>query len=277
MRRRRRGLAAAAACLRDPRRRGDGRLDELVGPAVPADADGDAAQRAPERQPGRPAERAGPACGRPRCRGADRPSGRQARALRGPRPADGLRPRRLHPLRALRAVHAGGDAVLRALARGPRRRVADRPDVGQVVARHRVRALRRLPFGLPDRRDLREVRRGRADRPRGPAGEDEDDVHVLRRRLPDRPERRPGDEADRQGHVGPVLRLQRRQPVRQGPLRLQLRPPPGPADHAADPRRGRQAALCQLASSPTGCGGGLAGRPRAARPAGDRVPLVGTD
>ena len=52
--------------------------------------------------------------------------------------------------------------MLRALARGPRRRVAHRPDLGQVVARHRVRALRRLPLGLPDRRDLREVRRGRA-------------------------------------------------------------------------------------------------------------------
>ena len=60
--------------------------------------------------------------------------------------------------------------------------------------------------------------------------QDEDDVHVLRRRLPDRPQRRPGDEADRQGHVRPELRLERRQPLRQGPLRLQLRPPPGPAD-----------------------------------------------
>ena len=49
VRRRRRGLAAAAARLRDTRRRGHGRLDELVRPAVPADADRDAALRAPER------------------------------------------------------------------------------------------------------------------------------------------------------------------------------------------------------------------------------------
>ena len=43
----------------------------------------------------------------------------------------------------------------------------------------------------PTGRAVREVRRGRAGRPRGRAREDEDDVHVLRRRLPDRPERRP--------------------------------------------------------------------------------------
>ena len=29
----------------------------------------------------------------------------------------------------------------------------------------------------------------------------QDDLHLLRRRLPARPQRRPGDEADRQGHV----------------------------------------------------------------------------
>ena len=72
------------------------------------------------------------------------------------------------------------------------------------------------------------------------AREDEDDVHVLRRRLPDRPQRRPGDEADRQGHVRPRLRLERRQPLRQGPLRLQLRPPSGPSDAAAGARRRRR-------------------------------------
>ena len=166
-------------------------LDELVRAAVPADADRDAPRRAPEREPGRAAERARRARRGSRRRGADRPPRREARAVRGPRPADGLRPRRVHPLRALRPVHAGGDAVLGALARGPRRRGAHRADVGPALARHRVRALRRLPLGLPDGRDLREVRGGRAGRARGGAREDEDDVHVLRRRLPGRPERRP--------------------------------------------------------------------------------------
>ena len=79
------------------------------------------------------------------------------------------------------------------------------------------------------------------ERPSARSRRYEDDVHVLRRRLPDRPQRRPGDEADRQGDLGAALRLERGQPLRQGALRLQLRPPPGPADGAAGPRRGRRA------------------------------------
>ena len=47
---------------------------------------------------------------------------------------------------------------------GRGRRGAHRADVGAWLARHRVRALRRLPLGLPDGRDLREVRGGRAGR-----------------------------------------------------------------------------------------------------------------
>ena len=240
VRRRRRGLAAAAARLRDARHRRDGRLHQLERAAAPEDADGDAPLRAPERGSGRAPERAR----RPR-RGAGRggaadPPGREARAVRRPQPADGLRAGHLHPLQPLRPLHAGGDAVLGALARGPRAGGADRPDLGQVVARHRVRALRRLPLDLPDRRDLREVPRRR--RRRGArARADEDDLHLLRRRLPDRPERRPRDEADRQGHLEAGVRLERRQPLRQGPLRLQLRPSPGPADRAARPGRGRGA------------------------------------
>ena len=50
---------------------------------------------------------------------------------------------------------------------GPWRRGAHRSDVGARLARHRVRALRRLPLRLPDGRDLREVRGGGAGRPRG--------------------------------------------------------------------------------------------------------------
>ena len=131
--------------------------------------------------------------------------------------------------------------MLGALARGPRAGGADRPDVGQELARHRVRALRRLPLDLPDRRDLREVPRGSGRRGAG-ARAGEDDVHVLRRRLPARPQRRPGDEADRQGDLEAGVRLERGQPLRQGPLRLQLRPPPRPPDGAARQGRGRGAA-----------------------------------
>ena len=73
-----------------------------------------------------------------------------------------------------------------------------------------------------------------------------DDVHVLRRRLPDRPQPRPADEAHRQGHLEGRVPPERGQPLRQGPLRLQLRPPPRPAHAAARPRRGRRAASDDL-------------------------------
>ena len=69
-------------------------------------------------------------------------------------------------------------------------RGADRADLGAELARHRVRALRRLPLHLPDRRDLREVPRGAGSRSAPRAGED--DLHLLRRRLPARPQRRSG-------------------------------------------------------------------------------------
>ena len=47
--------------------------------------------------------------------------------------------------------------------RGPEARIV--PTHGRFLARHGVRALRRLPLRLPDRRHLREVRGGRAGRP----------------------------------------------------------------------------------------------------------------
>ena len=55
--------------------------------------------------------------------------GREARAVRRPQQADGLRAGHLHPLQPLRPLHAGGDAVLGAVARGPRarRRGSSRP------------------------------------------------------------------------------------------------------------------------------------------------------
>ena len=133
---------------------------QLERAAAAEDADRDAPLRAPERRPGRAAERARRPRRGARRRGAVHPPGREARAVRRPEPADGLRAGHVHPLQPLRPLHAGGDAVLGALARGPRAGGADRPDLGQALARHRVRALRRLPLDLPDRRDLREVPRG---------------------------------------------------------------------------------------------------------------------
>ena len=267
MRRLGRGRAATVARVRNARRGGHGRVHERPRGALPPHAHRDAAGRAPERLAGRPAERARrPGRGARRLR-AVRASRREARALRGPQPADGLRPGRVHPLQPLRALHAGGDAVLGALARGTRAGRADRADLGALLARHRVRALRGLPGGVPDRRDPREVPRGRARRPRAAAREGEDDVHVLRGRLPARPQRRPGDEADREGDLGAALRLQRGQPLRQGPLLLQLRPPPRPADRAARARRGRRAARGDVGGRARPGGGGPAGGDRPPRPA----------
>jgi hypothetical protein len=117
--------------------------------------------------PGRAAERVGRPRERARCRGAVPAPRREAQGVRRPQQAHGLRPGCVHPLRALRPLHAGGHAVLRAVARRARRPRARRADVGARLARHRVRALRRLPVRLPDRRDLREGARGRGRRLRG--------------------------------------------------------------------------------------------------------------
>ena len=165
-----------------------------LGAAVPEDADRDAARRAPEPEPRRAPERAarhGRASSAPRRRSILPDAKREPYEDRNR--LMGYDAGRVHPLQPLRALHAGGDAVLRALAsRGAGRHARDRADARPLLARHRVRALRRLPLRLPDRRDLREVRRGRAGRPRAGARQGQVDVHVLRRRLPDRHQRRSG-------------------------------------------------------------------------------------
>ena len=56
----------------------------------------------------------------------------------------------------------------------------------------------------------------------------------------------PADEAHRQGHLEGRVPPERGQPLRQGPLRLQLRPPPGPPHRAARARRRRRAARHDL-------------------------------
>ena len=71
---------------------GDGRLDELLRPAVQADAHRDAPRRAPRPESGRAPERAHRPGGGARRRGAVHPPGRQAGALRGPEHAHGLHP-----------------------------------------------------------------------------------------------------------------------------------------------------------------------------------------
>ena len=209
MRRRRRRSAAAPAGVRNPRRRGHGGLEQFQHPAAAEDADGDAPLRALERGPGRAAERAHRPRARARCGGAADPSGCQARAVRRSQQADGLRARHVHPLQPLRPLHAGGDAVLGAVPRGAWARGEDRPDLGALVARHRVRALRRLSLDVPDGSHLREVPRERGRGGAGP-GADEDHLHLLRSRLPDRPQRRPGDEANRQGDLEAGVRLRTR-------------------------------------------------------------------
>ena len=229
--------ACADACPR-----GHGGLDERRDGRHAPHAHGDAARRAPEREPRRPAERAhGPRRRRSARRRRSSSRTRSASRTRTATAYMGYDPDAC--ILCNRCVRYTQEVMQCSalIVRRARRRGADRPHPRRLVARHRVRALRRLPLRLPDRRDLREVHDRRAARPRAGAREDEDDVHVLRRRLPDRPQRRPRDEADREGDVGAGVPPQRGQPLRQGPLRLQLRPPSGPADRAARARRGRRA------------------------------------
>ena len=68
---------------------------------------------------------------------------------------------------------------------------------------------------------------------------------------------------------------ERGQPLRQGPLRLQLRPPPGPADAAARPRRGRRAPPDDLGARARDGSERPEEGHRRARPAVGRLPLLG--
>ena len=232
MPRRRRGLGPAGALVRGPRRGGHERLDERPPAEAAAHAHRDAPHRARLDRGRRPRRRAARPRARPRRPGALRPARRRPRAVLRPQPADGLRPRRLHPLRPLHPLHAGRDAVLGAHLRGPRPRGARRPDPRPLVARHRVRALRRLPLRLPDGRDLREEEH-RHDGPRHRAHQDEDDLHLLRRRLPARPQRRPGQRQGREDHLRAGVPAERGRALREGALLLRLHPPPGPPHRAA--------------------------------------------
>ena len=66
-------------------------------------------------------------------------------------------------------------------------------------------------------------------------------------------------EPDRQGHLRPELPPERGRPLRQGPIRLQLRTPSRPTDRAARARRGRRAARDDLGARAPVAAEGLKG------------------
>ena len=101
---------------------------------------------------------------------------------------------------------------------------------GRGLPRFRMRVLRRLRAGLPDRCAARED--GARDRPAGAFGGHH--LRLLRRRLLVQ-----GRDARRRGHAHGALQGRQGQPrpfLRQGPLRLGLRHPQGPHPEADDPR-----------------------------------------
>ena len=137
----------------------------------------------------------------------------------------------MHRLLALRARLRGGAGHLRADDRGPRLRVPRRGRHVGKLHRFRMRVLRRLRAGLPDRRAAREV--GAGDGPADAFGGH--DLRLLRRRLlvqggdARRRGRAHGAVQGRQGQSRPFLR--------QGALRLGLRHPQGPHPQSDDPRK----------------------------------------
>ena len=78
----------------------------------------------------------------------------------------------------------------------------------------------------------------------------------------------PATQADRQGHLEGRVPAERGQPLRQGPLRLQLRPPPRPPHRAARARRGRGAAPRHVGARAPGRGRRPQGGDDPPRPAG---------
>ena len=141
-----------------------------------------------------------------------------------------LRPVQVRPLPALRAdLRRGRDG------RGAHAARARRPDVqvstGFDVAAERVhlralRPVRRAPARPARCASARRTGLGPRQGPR----EGPHDLHLLRRRLPDGPERQPATQPHRARHERAGLRAQRRQPLRQGHVRLRVRPFAGAAD-----------------------------------------------
>ena len=145
-------------------------------------------------------------------------------------------PRRLHPLRPLRAGlrrHPGQrrHRPLRQGLRDPDRLRPGRPD-GRQLVRH----LRRVRAGLPDRCADQQAHPGHPDpAPRG-AGRRRQRLPVLRGRLRADLLRRPRARRDLLRRRPRPARLAE-QAVREGPLRLGLRGLAAAAHHPADPHR----------------------------------------
>ena len=145
-------------------------------------------------------------------------------------------PRRLHPLRPLRAGlrrHPGQrrHRPFREGLRHPDRLRPERPD-GRELVRH----LRRVRAGLPDGCAHQQAHPGHPDPPPRRAGRRRQRLPVLRGRLRAHLLRRPRARCD-------LLRRRARpaglaeQAVREGPLRLGLRGLAAAAHHPADPHR----------------------------------------
>ena len=135
-----------------------------------------------------------------------------------------LRSGQVHRLLALRARLRGGAGHLRADHRRPRLRLACLRRHGRGLPQFRMRVLRRLRAGLPDRDAHREI--GHRARPAGALGGHH--LRLLRRRLL----LQGRDEGRRGGPHGALQgwRRQRGPFLRQGPLRLGLCHPQGPRD-----------------------------------------------
>ena len=229
--RRRRGRAAAGARVRRACRARAWSSRRTARRAPAQDADRDAARRAPEREPGRPAERAHRPGRGARRGGAVRPPRRGARAVRRPQPPDGLRPRRLHPLQPLRALHAGGHAVL--CARRSRGAAPRRGSCRRTATPGSTPSASSAAAASPSARPAPSTRSSSTGAPPATSAALEKtkttctfcgvgcqiDLNVD-----------PQTKRIVKVTSEPGLRLERGQPLRQGPLRLQLRPPPRPAD-----------------------------------------------
>ncbi len=151
-------------------------------------------------------------------------------------PGHRRQPRRLHPLRPLRAGlrrHPGQrrDRPLRQGLRHPDRLRPERPDGRQLL-----RDLRRVRAGLPDRGADQQADPGHPDPPARGARRGRLGVPVLRRRLRADLLRRPRARRDLLRR-GPRPARLAEPAVREGPLRLGLRRLPAAADRAADPDR----------------------------------------
>ena len=142
-------------------------------------------------------------------------------------PGDRGEPRRLHPVRPLRARLPRRTGQRRHRLRLPRRGLEDRVRPRRSDGRFHLCRLRRMRPGVSDRRAHARAR-GREDRGRQAGGVG---LPVLRRRMPAHLPRQGQPDSLRAGQ-GRSCELE--PTVRQGPLRLRLRAAQASPDEAAD-------------------------------------------